>query len=236
MGFLYIQSPLGEDAQPLMLDGTFFVSSRWKPDLREVSWPSFRVSPHLFYLRSIRLRQRREEALKPILSKIALLYFEFLRLLLMVNPSVSIKCHQTPQGLYKKRHLVVWRSWRHCCQYFCWIFWLFLFFPSEFPSCFRQLSSPSVSWALSHCASVFPLHALPSPSVYFYKQTVVFYSIPLGFLWVFQFFQSSLQLPHSLHLPSNPECCWGVCFQLGLFCLVYWSFLLPYVLHEPPFL
>lgn len=114
-------------------------------------------------------------------------------------------------------------------------FLLFLFFPSEFPSCFRQLSSPSVSWALSHCASVFPLHALPAPSVYFYKQTVVFIQFPLVF---FEFFSSSNLLCSSpilstcLPIQNAAE---GACFQLGLFCLVYWSFLLPYVLQEPPF-
>jgi len=109
---------------------------------------------------------------------------------------------------------------------FCWVFFV-PFFHSKFPSCFRSLSSPSISSALSHRASVFPLHVSPSPPMFTFVSRLLFlfnspwFSLGFSVLLIF-----SAAVPFS-RLTSHPRVPLGPCFELVLFCLVYWTFPLP---------
>lgn len=122
------------------------------------------------------------------------------------------------------------------------LIFLLFFFGCSFSS---PLSSPLVldsfhlPLSLEHCLTVhlFSLCMLSLPPLFtFISRLLFFIQFPLVF---FEFFSSSSLLCSSPILSTClpiQNAAGGGCFQLDLFCHVYWSFLLPYVLQEPPFL
>lgn len=110
-----------------------------------------------------------------------------------------------------------------CCSFF---------FTPSFPLVLDHFHPP-LSHALSHHASVFPLHGLSSPMFTFVSRLLFLFNSPwfsLDFSVILIF---SAAIPFS-PLTFHPGVPLGPCFQLGLFCLVYWTFALPYVAQQPP--
>lgn len=148
----------------------------------------------------------REETLKRVLSQTALLCFRFLSMLLggkslcvykMPPPGPSwtgISIHEGHQGIV--------------ANIFCWVFLLFLFFST--PSFLLVLDRFHLPLSLEHCLTVhlFSLCISSLPPVFSFVSRLLFLFSSPWFSLGFQFW-SSLQLSHSLHLPSTPECLWG---------------------------
>lgn len=193
------------------------------PDL--VSWLLFISSTSDFHDRGI----NREETIKTILSKTAFLFFRFHGVLLGGKsvcvdkmPPVSPGPVQTEASQYMKvtkALLPIFSVGVFCCS----------FFPT--PSFLLVLDCFHLPLPLEHCLIVhlfsLCLSSLP-PMFTFVSRLLVLCNSPrisLGFSVLLIF---SAALPFSL-LTFHLRVLLRPCFQLGLFCLVYWTFPLPYI-------
>lgn len=110
----------------------------------------------------------------------------------------------------------------------------FFFFTLTFPLVSDHFHLPL---SLEHCltAHLFSLCMFSLPPMFTFVSRLLFlfnspwFSLGFSVLLIF-----SAALPFS-PLTFHPRVPLGPCFQLGLFCLVYCTFPLPYVAQQPPF-
>lgn len=174
----------------------------------------------------------REEALKPILT--AFLFFRFLGALLGSKflcvdkmPPASPGPIQTEASQYMKvtkALLPIVFVGFFCCS-FC--------FTPSFPLVLDHFHPLCLTHYL--IVRLFSLCMFSLPSMFTFVSRLLFlfnspwFALDFSVLLIF-----SEALPFS-PLTFHPGAPLGPCFQLGLFCLVYWTFALPYVAQQPPF-
>lgn len=172
----------------------------------------------------------REETLKTILNKTEFLCFRVLSVLIDSKCAYVDKMPPVYPGPTQTSITIFEGHQGIACNIFLFHF---LFTPS-FPLALERFHLPL---SLEHCLTVylFSLCMLSLPPLFTFVSRLLFlFNSP----WCSLFFSVPLIFSAALLFPSltfHPKMLLGPCFQLGLFCLVYWTFPLPHVTQKPPF-